>query len=177
MKDAKLILPKAEYLEEYLGFCTAIKATGITYFGVRDPDKYDEWKDSLFRDYENERNGVNQPEGWVPSTQFWLVSGDKLIGACNVRHWLVHALREFGGHIGYAIHPNFWQQGYGTLQLQLALLEAKKLGIDRALVTCDVTNLGSARVIEKNGGILEGIFDVTHDDKPCTIKRYWIDNA
>lgn len=30
-----------------------------------------------------------------------------------------------------------------------------ELGIERALVTCDVDNVASRRVVEKNGGVLE----------------------
>ena len=39
--------------------------------------------------------------------------------------------------------------------------------IDRVLVTCDDTNLASATVIERNGGVLEDIRGVK--------RRYWID--
>lgn len=39
--------------------------------------------------------------------------------------------------------------------LCLVLPEARRLGIDRAFLTCDVSNIASMRVIEKNGGILE----------------------
>ncbi|HYN65972.1 MAG TPA: hypothetical protein VES93_03725 [Ornithinibacter sp.] len=38
--------------------------------------------------------------------------------------------------------------------------------LDPALVTCDVDNVGSAKVIEANGGVLE---DVRGDKK-----RYWV---
>ena len=39
-------------------------------------------------------------------------------------------------------------------------------GLDRVLVTCDVDNEGSRRVIEANGGVLE--------DVRGTKRRYWI---
>ena len=49
--------------------------------------------------------------------------------------------------------------------------KCRELGIDRALVTCDNNNLGSARTIIKNGGILEN--EVPQKDGSVT-QRYWI---
>jgi predicted acetyltransferase len=40
--------------------------------------------------------------------------------------------------------------------LAAVLPVARSLGIDRALLTCDEDNLASHRVIEANGGVLEG---------------------
>jgi predicted acetyltransferase len=44
------------------------------------------------------------------------------------------------------------------------------LGIDPVLVTCDKSNLGSARTIQKNGGVLE---NEVGDGKEI-VQRYWI---
>ena len=63
-------------------------------------------------------------------------------------------------------------KGYGTKILELALDEAKKLGIEKALLTCEDDNINSAKVIEKNGGVLEN--KVTGDRK--LKRRYWIEN-
>jgi predicted acetyltransferase len=41
--------------------------------------------------------------------------------------------------------------------LAAVLPEASRLGIDPALVTCDITNVASRRVIGKNGGVLEDV--------------------
>lgn len=43
---------------------------------------------------------------------------------------------------------------------------AAALGIDPALVTCDVDNVGSRRVIETNGGVL--------DDERRGKLRFWV---
>lgn len=48
----------------------------------------------------------------------------------------------------------------------------RTLGLDRILVTCSVDNLGSSRVIERNGGVIE---DIVHDEESNeNIARYWI---
>lgn len=52
----------------------------------------------------------------------------------------------------------------------LALEECKKLGIDRVLLVCDKDNIGSAKSIVNNGGVLENEF--LEGNK--LIQRYWI---
>lgn len=54
--------------------------------------------------------------------------------------------------------------------LHLALEIVKELGLEKALVVCDKDNLGSARTIQKNGGILES----EEVDDGTLIQRYWI---
>ncbi|HEX9069819.1 MAG TPA: GNAT family N-acetyltransferase, partial [Ktedonobacterales bacterium] len=52
------------------------------------------------------------------------------------------------------IPPSARRQGYATRTLALALREARTFGLERVLLTCDADNLGSVRVIERNGGKL-----------------------
>ena len=52
----------------------------------------------------------------------------------------------------------------------LALQECKNLGIDKVLMVCDKDNIGSAKSIINNGGILEN--EVVVDG--VTEQRYWI---
>ena len=116
--------------------------------------------------------GRQLPANYVPSTELWLIDNKELIGRTNIRHVLNDWLLEIGGHIGYWIRPSKRNQGYGTQILKLALDEAKKLGIDRVLVTCDEDNEGSRKIIEANGGVLENIVP-NGPDNPMK-RRYWI---
>lgn len=93
------------------------------------------------------------------------------VGAVNIRHYLNEGLRRTGGHIGDGIRPGERRKGYATAMLALALKECKKLGIDRVLVCCDKDNIGSAKAIVKNGGVLEN--EVEEDGH--VVQRYWID--
>ena len=96
------------------------------------------------------------PSHLVSAHTYFLVSEDKtIIGAINIRHYLNDYLLNFGGHIGYGIRPSQRKKGYASLMLSLALPIAKKLGINTALITCDRNNIGSAKTIMKNGGVLE----------------------
>ncbi len=99
--------------------------------------------------------GINLYKGRVPATLYWAVVGNKVVGRLDLRHYLNKRLRKTGGHIGYSVHPKERNKGYATEMLRLGLKEANKLGIKKALVTCDETNHPSRRVIEKNGGIFK----------------------
>ncbi len=91
----------------------------------------------------------------VPSTTLWWVEGDDYLGRLSIRHHLTQRLLEVGGHIGYDVRPTARRSGHATAMLAAALPHARDLGIDRALLTCDVDNVGSRRVIETNGGVFE----------------------
>lgn len=112
------------------------------------------------------------PEGRVPDTTLFCLDKDKniFVGAVNIRHYLNEGLLATGGHIGDGIRPSERRKGYGTAMLALALEECKKLGIQKVLVTCNKDNIGSAKCIQKNGGILEN--EVPEDDH--LTQRYWI---
>lgn len=109
----------------------------------------------------------------VPFDVFWLVDGEAFIGEASVRYELNQLLIQIGGHVGYGIRPKFRCQGYGKLILQLALGVLRDLGIERALVTCYDHNVGSARIIEANGGVLENLIDDPRGGGKS--RRYWID--
>jgi predicted acetyltransferase len=102
----------------------------------------------------------------VPDTVLWFRDGATFIGRTSIRHELTEMLREVGGHIGYDVRPSLRRRGHATEMLRQALPVARQLGIDPVLVTCDVDNVGSRRVIEANGGRLE-------DERHGKL-RYWL---
>ena len=112
-------------------------------------------------------------DGWVPDSVFFLLDEDRdrLIGAVNIRHYLNDSLTFTGGHIGDGIRPTERRKGYATEMVRLALIECRKLGIDKVLMTCDKDNIGSAKTIVRNGGVLEN--EVVNEEGK-TEQRYWI---
>lgn len=124
---------------------------------------------------EDTRQGRNLPDGHVPATFLVAkVEGD-LVGRVSIRHNLNPYLRVVGGHIGYAVRPQFRRRGYAEQILKLSLTEAQKLGINRVLVTCDAHNQASKRTIERCGGELEP--PLAADGAAATRKlRFWIDS-
>ena len=108
---------------------------------------------------------------WVTATTYFGFVEDKLVGTIQIRHTLNERLLRSGGHIGYGVRPSERRKGYATQMLALALTKCRGLGIEKALVTCDKGNLGSAGTILKNGGVLE---NESVDEKGVAVQRYWI---
>ena len=108
----------------------------------------------------------------LPMQDLWLVDGQKFLGMASVRPQLNEALKKRGGNIGYAVRKSERRKGYGTLILKLALDSARALGLEKALVTCHDENLGSARIIESNGGVLQDKIKI--EGLPLAERRYWI---
>jgi predicted acetyltransferase len=120
--------------------------------------------------------GENLPEGFVPENEFWLIDNGEFIGRASVRRRLEGRLKLIGGHIGFDIRPTKRGHNYGNEILRLALEKAKALGVSQVLLTCDIRNTASRKIIEKNGGIFEN--QVLNDEKGFEgfdALRYWID--
>jgi predicted acetyltransferase len=113
------------------------------------------------------------PEGLVPDSTFLCVreADDALVGMINIRHILNETLLQFGGHVGYSIHPAERRKGYGREQLRLGLFECAKLGINPVLLTCAPWNEASRRIILSHGGVFEDE-RTNREGKP--FQRYWI---
>ena len=111
--------------------------------------------------------------GRVPDSVYFLLDEERnrLLGAVNIRHYLNDDLLKEGGHIGDGIRPSERRKGYATEMIRLALIECRKLGIEKVLMTCDRDNIASAKSIINNGGILENEF-INSDG--VIEQRYWI---
>ncbi|MBV1853760.1 GNAT family N-acetyltransferase [Catellatospora tritici] len=110
-------------------------------------------------------------EGLVHATYWWIADRGEIVGSISLRHRLNDFLLHAGGHIGYGVRPSARKRGLASWALGEVLGHARARGLDRALVTCDDTNIASARTIERNGGVLE---DIRHTELGYT-RRYWID--
>ena len=144
-----------------------MKKHNFMFVNINDVDIVQKFKDN------RDRNKL--PEGYVPSYDYFLVDGSKFVGIIHIRIELTQNLMRYGGNIGYAINPKYWRQGYGTEILRLGLEKAKELGMtDKVLITCDDDNLGSSKIIEKNGGILENKIENEDCGERFLTRRYWI---
>ena len=140
-------------------------------------DMLEEWKNDIienhtnispwriwandFHDFDDYVKSINATEelnnDWDPDTTLFCLDRDRniFVGAVSIRHYLNDKLLKTGGHIGDGIRPGERRKGYATAMIALALEECKKLGITRVLMCCDKNNIGSAKSIIKNGGVLE----------------------
>jgi predicted acetyltransferase len=120
---------------------------------------------------DDEAHGRNLTDDHVPA-DFWLAEVDgRVVGRTSIRHRLNDALAREFGHIGYAVLAAERRRGYATEILRQSLVRARQVGIAEALVICDRDNVGSARTIERCGGVFESEAVNSSGD---VIRRYWV---
>jgi predicted acetyltransferase len=119
--------------------------------------------------------GEELPDGWEPCTTLFLEEGGELLGVVNLRHTLSEFLRTYGGHIGYTVRPAARRRGVGRRLLRVALEEGGRLGIERFVLTCSPSNVGSRRIIEACGGAFEAEYHHAKMDR--AVRRYSITPA
>jgi predicted acetyltransferase len=173
MTFMKLVRPSVKYKKSFLQDFLKHSEMQETYSHTGFlKEEVSERFPEFVRRLNGQSKGLYLPKGLIPQSVFWLVDGNTYIGKLDIRHKLNKKLRNLGGHIGYYIRPDKRRKGYGRQILRLGLLKAKQLGIKNALITCDITNVGSKKIIEANGGKFAGKF------KNKTLKvpklRFWI---
>lgn len=170
--ELELVFPTPEYktqVEEYLQEFLDNEEYEIAGDGGLDQIKdFDEW----LRKVQNDLSEENVEDNRIPATVYLTIrkSDNKIVGNIQIRHKLNEKLLLYGGHIGDSIRPSERRKGYATEQIRLALKKCKDLGIDNVLMDCDKTNIGSAKSIINNGGILEN--EIYFENK--LVQRYWI---
>lgn len=166
VKLVKLSVEYKEQLFEMMDEWTAVDERIVPY-AIRKNDYQN------FEYYLENLEIKEEIDGKVPDTTFFCLDVDRniFVGAVNIRHYLNEAMLLNGGHIGDGIRPSERRKGYATKMIGLALEECKKLGIDKVLMVCDKKNIGSAKSIINNGGVLENEVVVN----AVTEQRYWID--
>ena len=155
-----------EYINEFLEYNSNINGTS----GLDDYlDNYELWLKKL----ENNKNRIPN-EDKVPSNTFFLIreEDDKIIGMINIRLVLNEKLLKTAGNIGFSIRPTERRKGYAEKLSKLGLNYCKENNLDKVLLTCDKTNIGSDKTIIKCGGIFENEL-IDELDGELT-QRYWI---
>ena len=88
MNNPKIIKPEEKFLLSYFEACKESWNFVHDRYILHDPDRFEEWKNTIFQTYIDCENGTNLPEGYVSSTTFWIVDGDDYVGTINLRHRL-----------------------------------------------------------------------------------------
>ncbi len=170
----RLLEPAEGMREEYLGYIEEFRAAGAF--------NHQDHREEVIRDFEgflrrcrDDAAGRNLGGTRVPQANWWLFGGGRLRGTCRLRHRLNEILARHGGHIGYDVRPGEQGKGYATAMVAMVLEKARQLGLTRVMLTCKKDNPASARVIVKNGGVLEQECWWEENGRRLLIQNYWIE--
>jgi len=166
----RLIRPTVELRDSYLGAIEEHREERL--YAFLDPQ---ELKENFEGYVQSLLLTVPDNPRLVAQTVYWGVDEDGYAGRIALRHSLNEGLMKLGGHIGYDVRPSKRRRGYAVQMLRLVLEEAKALGLERVLITCDEDNVGSYRTAEGAGAVLEKTCTVEGHSKP--VRYYWIDLA
>jgi predicted acetyltransferase len=174
----RLIEPDIRYRESYLEALNE----GLDSNSDRTSEKEIQLIKADFDGWVKWCNDINRPvilpDGQkvprVPGKDFWLVDGNKFLGRLSLRLKLNEHLLARGGNIGYSVRKSERRKGYGALMLKLVLPEARKAGLDKALITCNDENIGSQKIIEGAGGVLQDKAKMKVGGIDILERRYWL---
>jgi predicted acetyltransferase len=168
--NIQLVPPTERYRESFLRALREFRREGLLWWSGGDLETVEQ-DFAAFVAKKLEDSNPRTAE-LVPKTHLWAVADGQLVGRISIHHALNDALRVAGGHIGYDTVPSCRGRGVATEMLRQALPVARALGLTAVLLTCDDTNAGSIRVIERNGGSLH---ETKLLDANRPLKRYyWI---
>jgi predicted acetyltransferase len=145
-----------------------LAAEGFSFLLFWEPEQ--SWPDHV-EQCARHRQGVDLPEGLVPATFLVAEVDGAIVGRTSIRHELNDWLARVGGHIGYGVRPAHRRRGYASEILRQSLVIVRSLGVDRAIVSCDDRNVASRTIIERGGGVLDGLIP----DDGRSMRRYRID--
>ncbi len=116
------------------------------------------------------KNGINN--NGVKEIYFFAIKDDKIIGHGSIKlNPESNKDNKIYGHIMYGVVPSKRKLGYGTEICKLLIEKAKELGIKNIIITCNNDNIGSLKIIEKNGG---NFIECVRDSEGNVINRYKI---
>jgi predicted acetyltransferase len=159
-----------DYINEFVEYKSDINGTGPL---VKILEGYT-FEQALERCLNMENKEYAEKNGRCQGKTFLLIrtNDNRIVGTINVRWNLTEEMKNFGGNIGYGIRPTERRKGYNKINLYLGLIEAKKIGLDKVMLDCDVKNLGSSKTMEALGGKLERTEIDPYDGILTSV--YWI---
>ena len=161
-----LVEPNIKYQKSFENYV-------LSYQRINDQHYYDKYKRALENFlvylqylYDGSIRNNQDPTEILTST-IWFIDDNEVVGVARIRH----QTDAYGGHIGYDISPEYRNKGYGQLILEAALRKAREFGIKDIVLTCNVDNITSRKIIEKSHGVFIGI---VHDEEENEVLNQFI---
>ena len=90
----------------------------------------------------------------TPTTVCLLYADSVPVGYIGIRTEIDEDWKRWSGNLYYTLRQSARGKGFGTKMLALALDKCREAGMTEVFANASAGNAASARVIEKNGGIL-----------------------
>ncbi|USD51786.1 GNAT family N-acetyltransferase [Vibrio sp. SCSIO 43153] len=159
MQIVKANLSHLEAFKQYVEKCAQV---GMEMYVAAQSDS-----EALLEKRIGYAKGEGLPEGWTPSLTYFCIEQGVILGSIRVRDGNNDYLENVIGHIGYETAPDAQGKGIATFMLNWVKAEVLE---GSAIVTCDVNNIASRRVIEKAGGEFLNTFYSEQDQ--YEVRRY-----
>lgn len=178
--NVRIELPDLKYKDSFLKAVREFKSLKNRRSEDEHMDQYAEtMSDAQFMSgviipLQNAAKGIDLPQGYVPSTEYWIIDDDGYAGWINLRHTLNAYLEQTYGHIGYAVIPSKRGQGYMKKALEQLMSKANACGIEEVLLACDEDNIGSHKVILNALSKFGGKQIASGQAHGMEIFKYWI---
>jgi len=142
LETERLILRKFTH-EDFAAVHSYASCKGNVIYMLFGPNSEDETKAFINRAISHaEQTPWNQSSYAVV-----LKSTNTLIGSCDI-----HRRDNNSAEIGWILHCDYWNQGYGTeMGNELLRLGFEELNLQRIIACCDADNIGSYSLMEKLG--------------------------
>ena len=120
---------------------------------------YDEYKEWL-RTTDNNSQGIDLPEGWIPYTTYVLYVDNNPVGYGRIRHSSSEYLETIvgAGNLGYGIAKEHRGKGYGSILFKELLKKCKEIGYKEIKLFPMKSNIPTVKIMLKNGGRIIGDF-------------------
>ena len=146
MENFKLVRPSMEHKRQYEEMMDEWESFG----GRLNPGALRRYSHAQQKNvtYEEWLEWIEEDRQTVQDLYFFL-RDSAVLGAISIRF----RCSEVDGHSGYGIRPSKRRRGYAARMLSMALPIMKEYGISPAIITCAKDNIGSAKTIQRNGGV------------------------